>query len=151
MNKRDLIFILGIAILLIAVVSGFELVLRGVPEAAPVIDNLSLAPSLTVRSRSNVRAGDSTDYPVVAKLEVGVTAAILGISRGSAGWYYIELPDGARGYISPDIVTADGDLTNLPTIDPASQSATATPAPATPAAATDDAADTQVATATASG
>lgn len=146
MNRRDLIFVLGIAILLVAAVSGFEFVLRGVPKAAPDIDSQSLTPSLTVRNRSNVRAGDSTDFPVVGKLEVGVSAAILGISRGSAGWYYIELPDGARGFISPDVVVTQGDLTNLPAIDPASLSATATPPPATP-----DAAAAPVATPTASG
>jgi len=146
MNKRDLIFILGIAILLIAAVSGFELALRGVPEAAPESDSQALPPSLTARNRSNVRAGDSTGYPIVGKLEVGVRVAILGISRGSAGWYYIELPDGARGFISPGVVVTQGDLTNLPAIDPASLSATATPPPATLVAAA-----TQAATPTAAG
>ena len=145
MNRRDLIFIVGIAILLIAAVSGFEFVLRGVPEAAD-IDNQSLAPSLSASSRSNVRAGDSTSYPIVGKLEVGVTAAILGRSPGSAGWYYIELPDGARGFISPDVVVTQGDLTNLPAIAPASMNATATAAPATAAAD-----ETHAATPTASG
>lgn len=145
MNKRDLLSILGIAILLMATVSGFELALRGLPEAAPESDSQARPPSLSARNRSNVRAGDSTDFPIVGKLEVGVTAVILGISRGSAGWYYIELPDGARGFISPDIVTTEGDLNNLPTIDLAGLSATASPP------APSDDADTQAATPTASG
>ena len=123
--------ITGIAIALLAAVSGFEMLLRGVPEALRDIEIGAAKPSLSVRSRSNVRAGDSTEYPILGKLQAGETATILGISQGSAGWYYIELPDGARGFISPDVVIAEGDLSNLPTINPVSLSATATPIPAT--------------------
>ncbi len=119
--------ITGIGILLLATVSGFEIALRGVPEALLGYGK----PSLSVRSRSNVRAGDSTSHAVVGKLQVGETATILGISPGRAGWYYIELPDGARGFISPDVVATQGDLTNLEKIDPDSLSATATPVPET--------------------
>ena len=147
--------ITGIGILLLAAVSGFEIVLRGVPEAFRDIEIGAAKPSLSVRSRSNVRAGDSTSFPMVGKLQVGETATILGISSGSAGWYYIELPDGTRGFISPDVVTTQGDLSKLATIDPASFSVTATSVPATPEptqpAATADAVETQSVTPTASG
>ena len=131
MNKRDLLMITGIAVALLALVSGFEVLLRGVPEVLQDTELLLGKPSLTVRSRSNVRAGDSTSYPIVGKLQVGEAATILGVSQGSAGWYYIELPDGTRGFISPDVVSTEGDLSNLETIDPASLIATATPLPAT--------------------
>ena len=155
MTRRDLIFIVGIALALMAAVSGFEILLRGVPEAAPDVGNQSLTPSLSVRSRSNVRAGDSTSAAIVGKLQAGETVAILGTSPGSAGWYYIELPDGTRGYISPDVVETRGDLTDLDRIDPASLSATATLLPATAESsqpgATADAVETQPATPTAAG
>ena len=119
--------ITGIGILLLAAVSGFEIVLKGVPEVLPSAGK----PTLTVRSRSNVRAGDSTSYAIVGKLEADETATILGVSASSAEWYYIELPDGARGFISPDVVQTQGDLTSLETIDPATLSTTATPVPPT--------------------
>ena len=159
MNRRDLVMIMLIAILLLAAVTGFELMLRGVPEIMQDGEQSAAKPSLSVRSRSNVRAGDSTEYPIVGKMAVGESAAILGISSGSAGWYYIELPDGIRGFISPSVVTTEGDLTTLEQIDPDSLSASATPLPQTAeptpsaatAAASEQAADTQLATPTASG
>jgi len=155
LNIRDLLIIAGIAFGLLAVVSGFEFLLRGAPEIPEYTEQQIAAPSLTVDSRSNVRAGDSTGHPVVGKLQAGESATILAISQGRAGWYYIEMPDGARGFISPDIVRTEGDLTNLPTIDPASLSATARPDPATAfpsqAAATAVASETQPATPTARG
>lgn len=129
MNKRDLLMITGIAILLLAAVSGFELALRGVPEIPQAVEQRSAGPSLSVRSRSNVRAGDSTAHPIVSKLQVGEAATILGVSAGNTGWYFIELPDGTRGFISPDVVTTQGDLTHLERIEPASLSASATPPP----------------------
>lgn len=155
MNRRDLLMISGIAVMLLAAVTGFDFVLTGVMGVPPAVETPAAAPSLTVASRSNVRVGDSTEFPIAGKLEVGEAATILGISSGSAGWYYIELSDGKRGFISPSIVTTDGDLTNLERIDPRSLSATATPLPTTVAptqppatAATDEA---QPATPTASG
>ena len=123
--------IAGIAVLLLAAVTGFDFMLDGVAGVPQTVEAPAVAPSLSVASRSNVRAGDSTEYPIVGKLEVGEEVAILGISQGSAGWYYIELPDNARGFISPDVVTTQGDLTNLAVIDPASLAASATPPPAT--------------------
>lgn len=132
MNGRDLTSIIGIAVLLLAAVSGVEMALRGLPEVPQEAGNRAAAPSLSVDSRSNVRAGDSTEHPVIGKLQVGESATILGISRGSAGWYYVELPDGARGFISPEVVLTDGDLKNLATIDPAGHFATASPLPHTP-------------------
>ena len=127
MNRRDLIMITGIAIGLLAAVFGVEVILRGLPEVLRDIELGPAKPSLSVRSRSNVREGDAISYSVVGKLQVGEMATILGVSQGSAGWYYIELPDGTRGFISPDVVSTEGDLSNLETIDPASLIATATP------------------------
>ncbi len=131
MSRRDLLIITVIAVALLAAVFGVEMILRGVPAVMWDIEILLGKPTLSVRSRSNVRVGDATHYPIVAKLQVGEAAIILGVSQGRAGWYYIKLSDGARGFISPDIVATKGDLTNLETIDPASLIATATPLPAT--------------------
>ena len=47
MNKHDLIMIIGIAILLMASVAGFELALRGLPEVLQDIDTRSVTSSLS--------------------------------------------------------------------------------------------------------
>lgn len=131
MNRRDLLMITGIAVALLAAVSAFEMTLKGVPSALRDIEFGAVKPSLSVRSRSNVRAGDSTSYRIVGKLQAGESAPILGVSARGAGWFYIELPDGTRGFIAPDIVITEGDLTNLVKIDHGILSPTATPLPAT--------------------
>jgi hypothetical protein len=63
-----------------------------------------------------VRAGDSTDYPIIGVLSAGQSAVILGVS--SRGWYRIELADGARGWVAPGVVTVVGDVEGLPLVNP---------------------------------
>ena len=57
-----------IAVALLAAVFGVEMILRGVPEFGRDIEILLGKPMLTARSRSNVRVGDATSYPIVGKL-----------------------------------------------------------------------------------
>ncbi len=92
------------------------------PEPTATPDS---TPRVIAVVNSNVRAGDSTLYPVVGNLLVDGTATIRGISSRGSGWYYIELAGGRSGFIHPTIVRTEGDLTNLPRINPP-------PVPATP-------------------
>jgi subtilase family serine protease len=67
---------------------------------------------------ANVRAGDSTAYPITGGLNAGQSAPVLGISSTGSGWYYIQTPDGALGFISPQLVTASGNVSGLARIAP---------------------------------
>lgn len=67
---------------------------------------------------ANVRTGDSTAYPLIGALLEGNTAPIKGVSSWNTGWWYIELPNGRSGFIAPFIVTAEGDTSNVPAIQP---------------------------------
>ena len=67
---------------------------------------------------ANVRAGDSTAYPITGGLNAGQSAPVLGISSTGSGWYYIQTPEGALGFISPQLVTASGNLNGLAVIAP---------------------------------
>lgn len=90
---------------------------------------------------ANVRSGDSTAYPLVGVLLEGNTAPIKGVSSWNTGWWFIELPSGRSGFIAPFIVTAEGDTSDVPAIQPpplpptpiptAIPQPTAPPAPAT--------------------
>lgn len=99
------------------------------PTLAATPTSISNDPIVTANVDANVRSGDSTAYPVVGSLPVGFQAAILGISTSGSGWYYIELDNGRRGFISPTIVTVAGNLANIPRIDPPPVPATPTPTP----------------------
>ncbi|MFQ3647884.1 MAG: SH3 domain-containing protein [Anaerolineae bacterium] len=82
---------------------------------------------------ANVRQGDSTAYPIVGSLLNGSTAPIIGISTTGSGWYYIQLPNGVRGFISPTTVTAFGSTVGVPPVAPPPPP-TAIPSTATPTA-----------------
>ncbi len=78
----------------------------------------STTPTVTATIDANVRTGDDTAYQVVGFLLNGQSATVLGVSSTGTGWYYVELADGKRGFISPQVVTTSGNLTNLTRIDP---------------------------------
>ncbi len=87
-------------------------------------------PRATVRSSSiNVRSGDSTLYPVITTLVRGEVVPILGISNTGTGWYFIQLRDGRRGWVSPTVVDAEGDFSNVPRLAPPPLPVTPTPLP----------------------
>ncbi|MCL4248576.1 MAG: SH3 domain-containing protein [Anaerolineae bacterium] len=104
------------------------------PTSAPAFDP---TPRVTAtRVAVNVRSGDSTDYPIVGSLLRDQTVPILGISNMGTGWYYIELPNGQRGWVSPTVVEAEGDFSNIRRIAPPPVPVTPTPVPTfTPASA----------------
>jgi len=112
-------------------------VVQATPTAAPV-DRPTLAPSPTVldttprvtaRLNANVRAGDTTDYEVIGTLFEGTDARVIGRSSTGSGWYFIELPEGDRGFIAPSVVDASGDLRSVPRVDPPPPPFTPTPLP----------------------
>ena len=85
------------------------------PEPTATPDS---SPRVTALVNSNVRAGDSVLYHIVGGLQEGVSAKIRGISSFGTGWFYIEMPSGRSGFIHPNIVRAEGDLSALPRINP---------------------------------
>ncbi|MDX2140243.1 MAG: CARDB domain-containing protein [Chloroflexota bacterium] len=98
---------------------------QAAPTAVPTLD---VNPRATVTSASaNVRTGDSTAYPVVTFVQRGNVLPILGISSMGTGWYYVQLPDGRRGWISPVVVDVEGDFSNVPRLAPPPIPVTATP------------------------
>lgn len=99
------------------------------PTLASTPTSISNDPIVTANLDSNVRSGDSTAYPVVGSLPSGFTASVLGISNTGSGWYYIELNNGRRGFISPTVVQVSGNLANVQRISPPPPPATATPTP----------------------
>lgn len=86
-------------------------------------------PFVTAVTDANVRTGDSTSYPQVGALLAGQSAQILGISGTGSGWFYIQLPNGRRGFIASSIVRTTGNISGLARYNPP-----ATPTP--PATAT---------------
>jgi hypothetical protein len=94
-------------------------------------------PRVTVTTpNGNVRAGDGTNYAIVASMSQGQTAEIVGISNTGSGWYQVRLPNGQIGWMAPSIVQVSGNLAGIPRIQPPPPPATPTftpiPATATP-------------------
>ena len=92
--------------------------LTGVPTAAPtkpIPTATSIPPSATVspplataKQRLNVRAGPGTTYPILAKLEVGKSAPIIGRSADD-NWWQIAFPsDSERGWVAAEFITVSG-------------------------------------------
>jgi len=98
------------------------------------------SPQVTALLDANVRTGDSTEYDRIGFLFNGESATIIGLSSFNTGWYYIQLSSGRRGWIAPSVVRAEGDLTNIPRINPPppptpipTNTPTSTPTPVTEA------------------
>ena len=86
------------------------------PEATPTPEDTT--PRVIAQYESNVRAGDSTQHHIAGFLATGQEAKILGISSRGTGWYYIELSNGRTGFIHPNIVRTEGDVSDLRRIQP---------------------------------
>jgi uncharacterized protein YgiM (DUF1202 family) len=94
-------------------------------------------PRVTVTTpNGNVRAGDGTNYAIIASMTQGQTAVIVGISNTGSGWYQVRLPSGQIGWMAPSIVSVSGNLSGVPRVQPPPPPATPTftpiPATATP-------------------
>lgn len=88
------------------------------PTNRPTQTGLEAGPVAVALVDANIRAGDSTIYPVVGILLTGESARIIGLSTLDTGWYFIEAPDGTRGWIAPSTVTQQGDVSGLPFVQP---------------------------------
>jgi hypothetical protein len=100
------------------------------PTLAATPTAISAIATVVARVDANVRTGDTTSYPVVGNLLTGESAAVIGISATGTGWYYIQLENGRRGFISPTTVNVTGNTLNLPTFfPPATPTPTLTPTP----------------------
>ncbi len=100
------------------------------PTLAATPTAISSAATVTARVDANVRSGDGLNYPVIGNLLTGEAAPVIGISATGSGWYYIQLENGRRGFISPSVVNITGNLANLPTFfPPATPTPTLTPTP----------------------
>lgn len=100
------------------------------PTLAPTPTNISTSdPVVTGLVDANVRTGDDTTYPRIDSLLAGEQAVVLGISSFGSGWFYIETPNGRRGFIAPSVVEFNGNTASLTAINPP-------PPPTPPATAT---------------
>jgi uncharacterized protein YraI len=103
-------------------------VVTAIPTLAPPASRATLAatptplgsgqPQLIALVDANVRTGDSTQYDGVGFLFAGESAQVVGRSSFGTGWYYIQLENGRRGFIAPSVVRTEGNMANLPVIDP---------------------------------
>ena len=76
-----------------------------------------LGPTVTLDDNMNVRAGPSTDHPIIAKAAAGQQFAA--ISRNAAGdWWQIEY-NGRLAWLHRAYVTPSPDTANAPQADPA--------------------------------
>jgi len=88
------------------------------PTLVPTPTPLQRDPQVTALTDSNVRQGDDVSYPVVGSLLAGETIPVIGISSYGSGWFYVELPNGRRGFIAPSVVRAEGDVYSTQRINP---------------------------------
>lgn len=104
------------------------------PAAPQSTRPVPAGPEVIATTNANVRRGDSTAYPTVGSLLAGSRAPIIGISSTGSGWYFIQLPNGRTGFISPSVVRVEGSLLGVQVVTPPPVPATPTPVPtATPA------------------
>jgi hypothetical protein len=103
------------------------------PTLVPTPTAFSLTPEAVAVTNGNVRAGDNTGYPVVGSLVVNQRVPVVGRSSTGSGWWYIELPNGRRGWVAPSVVQVSGDLRSVPFVNPpATPTPVASPTPELP-------------------
>lgn len=80
-------------------------------------------------SAANVRAGDSTEFSIIATLRQGQVVQLIGVSNRGTAWYQVRLPDGRIGWMAPSVINTSGNLGLLPFVAPPPLPPTATPPP----------------------
>ncbi|MFZ4814094.1 MAG: CARDB domain-containing protein [Phototrophicaceae bacterium] len=109
-----------------------QIILTARPVIAPTIAPQAVSARSLIQA--NVRLGDSASYPGVAVLDVGQTATVIGRSSRSA-WLQVSLASGQVGFIAPELVALNGEISGLPFVEPPPLPYTRTPLPtATPLA-----------------
>jgi len=85
------------------------------PTSAPQDTSPRVLPSAQYTS-INVRRCDLVDNdrcPIIAALRAGETGAIQSLSSNGTGWFQIQLPSGVVGWVSPTVITQEGDLSGV--------------------------------------
>lgn len=62
-------------------------------------------------SAVRIRKGPSTSYDIIKELSYGTTLKIL--EKTNSEWYYVELSDGTKGYVSTDYISSRTTSTTL--------------------------------------
>jgi len=110
------------------------------PNVTPTALGALSGNRVTAITNANVRLGDGLEYRIIGTMLTGESLPVLGIST-VAGWYYIELPNGRRGFVAPSVVSFIGNMATLRPIQPPpvpTPAATNTPIPtATPISSAD--------------
>ncbi|MBZ0299073.1 MAG: SH3 domain-containing protein [Anaerolineae bacterium] len=91
---------------------------QSLPTLVPTPTAFNLVPEAIAVISGNVRAGDSTSYDIIGSLVVNQRVSVVGRSSSGSGWWYIELPNGRRGWVAPSVVDVSGDMRDLPRINP---------------------------------
>ena len=100
------------------------------PTLAPTPTNIGTSdPTVRGLVDANIRSGDDRTYPRIDSLLDGEQAVVLGMSNTGSGWFYVESPNGRRGFIAPSTVEFTGNIATLSLINPP-------PPPTPPATAT---------------
>ena len=111
------------------------------PDAPTPVPTETAAPAqVQAVSPMNVRAGPSTEHPIVAAMQTGTSASILA-KNGAGDWWQVSMADGSVGWIYAPLVETVGNVGEvsiaaaIPTAPPVAPTATPAPAQAPPPAA----------------
>ncbi len=93
-------------------------------QAEPLTPRVMVNPEQA--QSANVRRGAGAGFERVGSLNAGESARVLGVNS-SAGWYFIELPGGARGWVSSGVLLLAGSLSGVPRLTPPTPDTPPTP------------------------
>ena len=95
-----------------------------IPVPVPTQTPVDATPRVVVNPQFNavnVRRCDLVDNdrcPVIGILLSSDTALVQAISTSGTGWFQIQLPSGVVGWVSPTVVTQQGDFSTVGTAQP---------------------------------
>ncbi len=118
--------------LLVEVVKGSQAGQRGwislqaLLQATPAMPYVQ--PASSVIRGVNIRSGEGLLSSVVDVLLPGQFAQLIAVSTSPLGWYYVEMPSGGRGWVSPENVEVEGSRDGIKRLTPPS-TPTFTPSP----------------------
>ena len=108
-----------------------EIVVSAVQVSGPVPEPTPTTPRATVTAPVvNMRAGPSTDYPVIGQLNEGQSCDITGRNRAGT-WWLVACTNNVSGWVAGQLVATTGSTSNVPILNVAPPpQPTPTPAPA---------------------
>ncbi len=103
------------------------------PVATEEVENTN---ACTVTNNSanaiNIRGGAGTNFEIVGSFAPNTSRTVIGVNSAT-GWYQIVLLNGGVGWVFGNLVTFDGDCSQLPEVEADSQEVPPTQAPPTTA------------------